>query len=69
MKKLVLLLAALLVSRLAAAELPGLAVGTRAPDFTLKNAAGADVALMSLVKAGPVALVFYRSADWCPFCK
>ncbi len=58
-----------LAAALSAAEIPGLAVGAKAPGFTLKNAAGADVSLMSLTKSGPVALVFYRSADWCPFCK
>ncbi|MBL9190150.1 MAG: peroxiredoxin family protein [Opitutaceae bacterium] len=71
MKNTLILLASLAVATatLATAAVPGLAVGTKAPDFTLKNAAGADVSLKSLTKAGPVALVFYRSADWCPFCK
>lgn len=73
MKRFTLALAAFfLAAGLSAADLaaaPGLAVGTQAPDFTLKNAAGADVALSALLKKGPVALVFYRSADWCPFCK
>lgn len=53
----------------ASPAVPGLAVGAKAPGFTLQNAAGADVSLASLTKSGPVALVFYRSADWCPFCK
>lgn len=53
----------------ASAVVPGLAVGAKAPDFTLKDAAGADFSLAALTKTGPVALVFYRSADWCPFCK
>ena len=73
MKLLSLALAALvLTARLSAADLapsPGLAVGAKAPDFTLKNAVGDDVALRTLLKKGKVALVFYRSADWCPFCK
>jgi len=67
-----LLLAALLgaaVLQAADAAMPGLKVGDKAAAFTLKNAAGADVALGDLLKKGPVALVFYRSADWCPFCK
>lgn len=59
----------LLAASLAAADLPGLAVGARAPDFTLQDAARSSVPLKSLTKSGPVALVFYRSADWCPFCK
>ena len=49
--------------------MPGLKVGEKAADFTLKNAAGEDVALQMLLKKGKVALVFVRSADWCPFCR
>lgn len=49
--------------------LPGLAVGERAPGFALKNSAEAEISLASLLARGPVALVFYRSADWCPFCR
>ena len=56
-----------------AAEAPpeeiGLAIGQPAPSFTLKDQNGKEVSLESLVKQGPVALVFYRSADWCMFCK
>jgi peroxiredoxin len=73
MKLLTLAFAALVLSAsLSAADMaatPGLVVGTKAPDFTLKNATGEDVALSALLKKGKVALVFYRSADWCPFCK
>lgn len=47
---------------------PGLAVGTTAPDFALPSARGEQVTLNALLRKGPVALVFYRSADWCPFC-
>lgn len=54
---------------LAAAELPGLAIGKPAPDFALKNQDGETVQLSELTKQGQVALVFYRSADWCPFCQ
>ena len=42
----------------------GLEVGKQAPLFTLKNQDGKDVELRDLLKQGPVALVFYRSADW-----
>ncbi len=48
---------------------PGLAVGTRAPGFTLPSATGESVALQDLLAQGPVALAFVRSADWCPFCR
>ena len=64
-----LLLGALLGATVLHAAMPGLNVGEKAAAFTLKNSAGADVALAGLLKTGPVALVFYRSADWCPFCK
>ena len=52
----------------AVAALPGLKVGDRAVDFTLKNAAGQEVSLQSLLRKGKVALLFYRSGDWCPIC-
>jgi peroxiredoxin len=71
-KFLFLATAALCAGAVSAAESnsqPGLKVGERAADFTLPNAAGEPVALRELLAGGPVALVFYRSADWCPFCK
>lgn len=52
-----------------AAELPGLKVGDSAPHFTLPTAAGSEVSLQAFLAKGPVALVFVRSADWCPFCR
>lgn len=42
----------------------GLPVGAEAPDFTLSDQDGRQVTLKELLKKGPVALVFYRSADW-----
>ena len=42
----------------------GLKVGTKAPDFTLKNQDGKEVSLLDLRKKGPLAIVFHRSADW-----
>ncbi|HEY0969317.1 MAG TPA: peroxiredoxin family protein [Opitutaceae bacterium] len=47
---------------------PGLQVGAKAPDFVLKDASGKDVSLQGLLAKGKVALAFYRSADWCPYC-
>ena len=41
-----------------------LSVGTSAPAFTLKDQRDRDLSLESLLKKGPVALVFHRSADW-----
>jgi cytochrome oxidase Cu insertion factor (SCO1/SenC/PrrC family) len=48
----------------AAPEKTGLAVGQKAPAFSLKDQHSREVSLDSLLKKGPVALVFYRSADW-----
>ena len=45
-------------------EKTGPAVGQKAPAFTLKDQSDRDVSLKALLKKGPVALVFYRSADW-----
>lgn len=42
----------------------GLAVGKKAPEWTLKDQDGKNQPLSSFLKQGPVALVFYRSADW-----
>ena len=47
----------------------GLRVGDSAPDFTLKSADGKDVSLKDLLAPGPIALVFFRSAEWCPYCR
>lgn len=46
---------------------PGLKLGDKAPDFSLKNAFGKKVKLSSELKNGPVILSFYRGS-WCPFC-
>jgi cytochrome oxidase Cu insertion factor (SCO1/SenC/PrrC family) len=48
----------------ASPEKTGLAVGQQAPDFTLKDQNGRDISLSALLKKGPVALVFFRSAEW-----
>lgn len=52
-----------------AAALAGLNVGDKAPRFELKDQSGAAVKLDALLQNGPVAVVFYRSADWCPYCQ
>ncbi len=69
-----LLAATLLCTRLVATcqtspEKPGLPVGKPAPAFTLKDQNDKEVSLSSLLKKGPVALVFFRSAEWCMYCK
>ena len=45
-------------------EKTGLPVGHRAPTFELADQSGTPRSLTALLKNGPVALVFYRSADW-----
>jgi len=48
---------------------PGLRVGDSAPDFKLASSAGDPLSLQDLRSSGPVALVFVRSTEWCPFCR
>lgn len=45
----------------------GLQVGEKAPDFSLKNPKGKVVKLSTMLKKGPIVLIFYRGA-WCPYC-
>lgn len=42
-------------------------VGTKAPDFSLKDQNGTNVTLYDYTAHGPVILLFYRGV-WCPFC-
>lgn len=42
--------------------MPGLAVGTTAPDFTLRDQHGSEVSLASLLDERPVVVVFYPFA-------
>jgi peroxiredoxin len=70
----VALAAVLLSGGVCAAEIEppedaGLPVGRVAPDFSLSGQDGKQVSLGSLLKKGPVAVVFHRSADWCVYCK
>lgn len=39
-------------------------VGDTASEFTLKDQNGKDSSLKKLIAEKPVAMVFYRSADW-----
>ncbi len=59
-----LLAPAAIAAEPAAPEHTGLAIGQKAPSFSLKDQADRDISLDSLLKKGPVALVFFRSADW-----
>ena len=42
----------------------GLEVGKRAPDFELKDQLGKPIKLSKLLRRGPIAIVFHRSAEW-----
>jgi peroxiredoxin len=53
----------------ASPEQIGLPVGKPAPKFTLRDQNDKEVSLDQLLKRGPVAVVFVRSADWCLYCK
>ena len=55
--------------RLAAEQFAGRALkpGDAAPDFILPDAQGNPVRLYSLLREGPVVVVFYRGG-WCPYC-
>jgi peroxiredoxin len=44
-------------------------VGSAVPDFTLRDQYGKMRTLTSLMGPKGLMLVFYRSADWCPYCK
>lgn len=48
----------------ASSDNTGLSVGQKAPGFTLNDQNAREVSLAALLKKGPVALVFFRSADW-----
>jgi peroxiredoxin len=39
------------------------------PEFTLLDQKGQSRTLASLMGPKGLMLVFYRSADWCPYCK
>jgi hypothetical protein len=52
------------VSTALAAEGPGLKKGTKAPEIELKDQNGKVVKVSDMLKKGPVAVVFHRSANW-----
>jgi peroxiredoxin len=47
----------------------GLNVGQKAPAFSARDQFGSEQSLASLKGAKGTVLLFYRSADWCPYCK
>ena len=48
---------------------PGVKVGEMAPSFRLPNQDGVLQDFDSLKGENGLAVLFFRSADWCPFCK
>src|SRR5947209_6819525 len=46
-----------------------IAVGDRAPSFTLKDQNDREFSLDAMIKKGPVAVVFIRSIEWCTYCQ
>jgi peroxiredoxin len=45
-----------------------LAAGEHVPELVLPDTAGKPLVLASVLRRGPVILVFYRG-DWCPYCR
>ena len=50
-------------------QLGGLEAGAQAPPFSLRDQAGKKQSLNTLAGPNGLLLLFFRSADWCPFCK
>lgn len=48
---------------------PGPAVGSTFPELRLQDQSGKQQPLQALLGKNGVAVLFVRSADWCPFCK
>ncbi len=59
----------LAVSSVTAQKIKGLEPGVKAPDFKLKDQEGKRQTLTTLAGPNGLLLLFFRSADWCPFCK
>src|SRR3990172_6952141 len=47
----------------------GLAVGAKAPSFSLRDQSGRVQTSAALKGAKGTVVLFFRSADWCPYCK
>jgi peroxiredoxin len=62
-------LALLLPMTVLAQQPGGLMPGAKAPAFTLQDQADKPQTLQSLSGKNGLLLLFFRSADWCPFCK
>jgi peroxiredoxin len=47
----------------------GLQPGAKAPEIALSDQTGKPQSLATLAGPDGLLLLFFRSADWCPFCK
>jgi peroxiredoxin len=54
---------------ISAQSLKGLNPGAKAPAIHLKDERGRQQSLATLSGPNGLLLLFFRSADWCPFCK
>jgi len=59
---------ALLVVPIAASD-SGPAIGGKAPAFEAQDQSGQSHSLQSLLGSKGAVILFYQSADWCPYCK
>jgi len=50
-------------------QIGGLQAGTAAPAIALRDQSGRQQTLSTLAGPNGLLLLFFRSADWCPFCK
>jgi peroxiredoxin len=67
---LLIVIAMLICSAPLLAQQPGgLQVGAKAPAIALRDQHGKQQDLSSLSGPNGLLLLFFRSADWCPFCK
>ena len=69
MKKITLILSFLILAFTvtAQADLKGLSVDDKAPNFSAIDQNGKKFNLKSQLKKGAVVMVFYRG-QWCPYC-
>lgn len=56
-------------SGISAQTLKGLQAGAKTPAIDLKDQQGRQQSLSTLSGPNGLLLLFFRSADWCPFCK
>ena len=64
-----MVLLAAAIAGFAAETIGGLKPGAKAPFFSLQDQAGKPQTLSTLSGRNGLLLLFFRSADWCPFCK